>query len=170
MLMIFLPLMISFSLFFTQMKHPLAMGLILLTQTSLIAISAGLLSHSFWISYIMFLIFLGALLVLFIYVASLAANEQFNFNIKLALMFITLSLVLSSIFMFLDPIFSAQALKFEKSSHSLTFMENSLSSITSSLYEIPSAQFTLFIISYLLLALIVIVKIMNMKSKPLRTS
>lgn len=163
-----IPFIIGISFFFIQATHPLSIGLLLLIQTVLIAISGGLLSHSFWISYIIFLIFLGAILVLFIYVASLAANEQFNFNIRQTSITVFLTLLLLITIFFLDPILRAETVKSETSSHWLSYLQNPLPSTTSSLYEIPSSQFTLFIISYLLLALIIIVKIINVKSKPLR--
>jgi len=67
---------------FSTIKHPLAMGLILLIQTIFICLLRGLLIKSFWFSYILFLIFIGGILVLFIYVTSLASNEIFSFSIK----------------------------------------------------------------------------------------
>nr|QNV11699.1 NADH dehydrogenase subunit 6 [Rhamphomyia barbata] len=79
-----LSLMIMISSFiFMQMNHPLAMGLMLLMQTFLICLITGLMTKSFWFSYILFLIFLGGMLVLFIYVTSLASNEMFSMSMNL---------------------------------------------------------------------------------------
>ena len=50
------------------------MGLTLLIQTILVSIISGLITKTFWFSYILFLVFLGGILVLFIYVTSLASN------------------------------------------------------------------------------------------------
>jgi len=52
----------------------------LILQTLLVALISGLIIDRFWFSYILVLIFLGGILILFIYVAALASNEQINMN------------------------------------------------------------------------------------------
>merc|ERR1712198_806681 len=96
------PLITALSLFFTRLSHPLAIGLALLSQTILICLITGLSSSSFWFSYILFLIFLGGILVLFIYVTSLASNEMFTPSITIAFVF-TRVLLLSRGLLFIDP-------------------------------------------------------------------
>jgi NADH-ubiquinone oxidoreductase chain 6 len=58
------------------------MGLVLLIQTLIVALLTGVLASSFWFSYILFLVFLGGMLVLFIYVTRLASNEMFSISAK----------------------------------------------------------------------------------------
>nr|YP_010470985.1 NADH dehydrogenase subunit 6 [Allogalathea elegans]UVF62814.1 NADH dehydrogenase subunit 6 [Allogalathea elegans] len=168
-LLFILPIIIMVSLLFLTMTHPLSTGLTLLGQTILIAAASGLTSNSFWFSYILFLIFLGAMLVLFIYVASIASNEQFSFNFKAFVLFMLVS-SLSLIMIFFDQILMSNKISSFASSlpSSYIFWTNSLQ--ISPIYNMPSFQFTIFIILYLLLTLIVIVKIMNMYSSPLRLS
>lgn len=162
------PLIIIFSLIFTRITHPLSTGLVLLVQTILISVRTGLFKCTYWFSYILFLIFLGGILVLFIYVTSLAANEQFKFKrefIFMALVFMFVSL-LSVVF---DPIYLTN--KFDTSISSLlgTPVEIRIASLrVRMIYNKPRAFFTLFVISYLLLALFVIVKIIRSSSNPLR--
>nr|YP_009251040.1 NADH dehydrogenase subunit 6 [Macrophthalmus japonicus]AMY96243.1 NADH dehydrogenase subunit 6 [Macrophthalmus japonicus] len=165
MLMLTLPLLFACSILFTNLSHPLAMGLILLIQTILISITLGLSSYSFWFSYILFLIFLGGMLVLFIYVSSLAPNEIF-FSTDLFIIFFLLMSSLTLIFILYDPILS----NFNHSSLPLSSFNyfNSTPLTINWIYNSPSMVFTIFIVSYLLLVLIIIVKIINLFKGPLR--
>nr|CAG30062.3 NADH dehydrogenase subunit 6 [Mesobuthus gibbosus] len=70
------------NLLFFFSNHPLVMGLILMGSTVLVAFSFFLLFKMSWFSYLLLLAFLGGLLVLFIYVASLASNEALKFEGK----------------------------------------------------------------------------------------
>nr|UAM92186.1 NADH dehydrogenase subunit 6 [Geosesarma faustum] len=164
--MLTIPLLFTFSILFTQLSHPLAMGLTLLIQTILISITMGLSIYSFWFSYILFLIFLGGMLVLFIYVASLASNESFFFSNSLLFLFLIMFFI-SFIFLFMDPFLLLNSSSLQISSFKLLM---STSFIINWIYNISSMIFTIFIISYLLLMLIVVVKIINLFKGPLRLS
>nr|YP_010254535.1 NADH dehydrogenase subunit 6 [Lysmata debelius]QUA00610.1 NADH dehydrogenase subunit 6 [Lysmata debelius] len=160
----------ALSISFTKMSSPLAMGLVLLSQTVLICAITGISSKSMWFSYILFLIFLGAMLVLFIYVASLASNEQFFFSPKMLTSFpllIFLALLLSLI---LDPMSSSQPVNIEQSSTLLTETLNSTYLTVSMIYSSTSMNLTIFVVLYLLLTLIVVVKITGFFYGPLRLS
>lgn len=63
-------------------KHPLSFGLILLLQTIYTCLISGLINLNFWYSYILFLVLIGGILILFIYITRIASNEKFKFNIK----------------------------------------------------------------------------------------
>nr|YP_010691326.1 NADH dehydrogenase subunit 6 [Drosophila prosaltans]WBU93976.1 NADH dehydrogenase subunit 6 [Drosophila prosaltans]WBU94041.1 NADH dehydrogenase subunit 6 [Drosophila prosaltans] len=158
------------SIIFINMIHPLSMGLTLLIQTILICLITGLMTKSFWYSYILFLIFLGGMLVLFIYVTSLASNEMFNLSIKLTLylLFLTILLLLISFFidnMSLTFFFNNNEIEsiFNMNSY---FLENSLS--LNKLYNFPTNFITILLMNYLLITLIVIVKITKLFKGPLR--
>nr|YP_006665730.1 NADH dehydrogenase subunit 6 [Challia fletcheri]AEP83058.1 NADH dehydrogenase subunit 6 [Challia fletcheri] len=73
-------MVIMLGVFFVVGNHPLWMGLILLVQTFLVSLFSGFLLSFFWFSYILFLLFLGGMLVLFMYVCGLASNEMFMFD------------------------------------------------------------------------------------------
>nr|APX40405.1 NADH dehydrogenase subunit 6 [Batophila aerata] len=75
------------------MKHPLTCGLILMIQTILTALIIGKINLNFWYSYIIFLIMIGGMLILFIYMTSIASNEKFN-NKNFPNWLIPLSLIL----------------------------------------------------------------------------
>nr|YP_009116453.1 NADH dehydrogenase subunit 6 [Cherax holthuisi]AJD80481.1 NADH dehydrogenase subunit 6 [Cherax holthuisi] len=164
-----LPITLSMAILFSTLTHPLSMGLTLLTQTILICMLSGLFSASFWFSYILFLIFLGGMLILFIYVSSLASNEAFKIHLKSALL-LSLSLFLGPALISLDPLslpskfFNSSLFLILKNKANLTTLS------TSSIYSLPSFPLTILVILYLLLTLIVIVSIINITSSPLRPS
>nr|URT60526.1 NADH dehydrogenase subunit 6 [Nepsalus caelestis] len=158
---------IIMSLNFTQIKHPLAMGLTLLVQTIIISLTCGLYTYSYWFAYILFLIMLGGMLVLFIYVTSLASNELFSFSILNFMLSISLLSITLVIILFMDKtILLLNNIEMMKFNMNNLFMENELS--LNKLYNNPTMNITLMMMNYLLLTLIVIVKIVNINYGPLR--
>lgn len=165
----FYPLIIVTSIIFTQLLHPLAIGLTLLFQTILICSTTGLSNISFWFSYILFLIFLGGILVLFIYVTSLASNEMFKPSIVLIVL-ISIVLVIRIFVIVMDPIILPQI---KSSRIPINMNSNPYSmdvSLISTIYSPTTIKLTIFIVFYLLLTLIVVVKITDTFFGPLRLS
>nr|UOU84951.1 NADH dehydrogenase subunit 6 [Hydrophoria linogrisea] len=166
---ILMSLLFIFNFIFMNMKHPLAMGLTLLIQTTLVCLTSGLMAKSFWFSYILFLVFLGGMLVLFIYVTSLASNEMFSFSIKLVFISLMLFFLLMMMLFFLDKNYLLQYFNTEINSiNNLNsyLMENSLS--LNKLYNYPTNLMTILLMNYLLITLIAVVKITNLFKGPLR--
>jgi len=168
-LIIFYPLIISTSLLFTQLFHPLAIGLALLFQTVLICCTTGLSNLSFWFSYILFLIFLGGILVLFIYVTSLASNEIFSPSLVTLFSISTISAT-GFLFLFLDPIFFSQNILLKISTFVKDFCYSSDVELVATIYNSTNINITIFIVFYLLLTLIVVVKVTGNFFGPLRLS
>nr|YP_009694124.1 NADH dehydrogenase subunit 6 [Sphaeronemoura acutispina]QEI04392.1 NADH dehydrogenase subunit 6 [Sphaeronemoura acutispina] len=170
--LIFIFYSICSSIVFTQMTHPLAMGLILLAQTVFISILTGMMTHSFWFSYVLFLVFLGGLLVLFIYVTSLASNEMFSMSMKTLIPLIISSSSFILILMILDSSITATSIKNSENLNILnisTYQEESMTSLIK-LYNGPTSLITLTLVLYLFLALIAVVKITKINQGPLRQS
>nr|YP_009442881.1 NADH dehydrogenase subunit 6 [Typhlatya miravetensis]SCN12529.1 NADH dehydrogenase subunit 6 [Typhlatya miravetensis] len=157
----------SLSIMFTKITHPLAMGVILLIQTSLIAMMMTFTLKTTWFSYILFLIFLGAMLVLFIYVASLAPNEPLSLSFFMITLMIT-GIIFSTLTMTLDPFLVSHPIPNGSSilnfPNNLNFTNLSLNTM----YNTNSMKMTLFLILYLLLTLVVVVKITATHFGPLR--
>nr|WGO58078.1 NADH dehydrogenase subunit 6 [Rhabdoblatta omei] len=150
------------SIIFTQMNHPLAMGLILLIQTTLISIITGMSTQSFWFSYVLFLIFLGGMLVLFIYVTSLASNEMFSMSTKL----IILSVIMLPMLFLMYNTHSSSIMSQETMNFMIINNYTSLPLIK--LYNNPTSIITIMLATYLFLTLIAVVKIINIFKGPLR--
>nr|YP_010693201.1 NADH dehydrogenase subunit 6 [Zeugodacus triangularis]WCB98486.1 NADH dehydrogenase subunit 6 [Zeugodacus triangularis] len=159
------------SFIFIQMNHPLAMGLMLLIQTLQICLLTGLMAKTFWFSYILFLIFLGGMLVLFIYVTSLASNEMFSLSMKLTTMCILVMTIMMMTSMVLDKSSTAsfiQNLEMKPLCQTnIMISENSLS--LNKLYNFPTNLITILLMNYLLITLIAVVKITKLFYGPLRS-
>nr|YP_009560647.1 NADH dehydrogenase subunit 6 [Liriomyza chinensis]AWX34635.1 NADH dehydrogenase subunit 6 [Liriomyza chinensis] len=168
-LIMFTMLIIS-SFIFLQMNHPLAMGLMLLIQTVLMSLLTGLLAKTFWFSYILFLIFLGGMLVLFIYTTSLASNEMFSFSTKLMLNSMTWFLILSLMILLIDKTYLYSFFENLEMSQmnemKLLTQENTIN--MHKLYNYPTNTTTILIMNYLLITMIATVKITKIYFGPLR--
>nr|QHD47936.1 NADH dehydrogenase subunit 6 [Kamimuria klapaleki] len=166
LLLMTLSLMLAF--IFTQMSHPLAMGLMLLLQTLSVALITGFMTQSFWFSYILFLVFLGGLLVLFIYVTSLASNEMFSLSLSTLISTAIPLLVIPGLLIMTDPftLLNNTNPDFQISFSDPHQLEISLS--LTKLYNYPTNLITSMLILYLFLTLIAVVKITKVFHGPLR--
>nr|WIL79820.1 NADH dehydrogenase subunit 6 [Callimerus nigroapicalis] len=153
----------SFSILFVS--HPMSLGFILLMQTMITSFIINFLNFNFWFSYILFLVMIGGMLILFIYMTSIASNEKFLFSNKLVLLFIICSMTLFTIF-FMDSYFSYNILNnFE------TYKFNSNLNFSLSMnkfFNFPNYMIFYISIIYLLITLIAVVKISNLNMGPLR--
>jgi len=66
------------------LKHPIAITGIILTQVILSSVIIFINLPTPWAAIILFLIYAGGLIVLFIYITRLAANEKFNSSHKIS--------------------------------------------------------------------------------------
>nr|YP_009349932.1 NADH dehydrogenase subunit 6 [Phryganogryllacris xiai]AQM40106.1 NADH dehydrogenase subunit 6 [Phryganogryllacris xiai] len=157
------------TILFTQCKHPLSMTLIIIIQTLLTCSFLGMISQSFWFSYILFLIFLGGMLILFIYITSLASNEMFSIPLTLIKTFLMIMIIFTPLW-WLDP----SPFNMITNNLDMTLINQSTNYWTDSslslikLYNNPNNLNTLMLMMYLFLTLIAIVKITNIFSGPLR--
>nr|URH16907.1 NADH dehydrogenase subunit 6 [Nasutitermes gracilirostris] len=148
------------SLMFTQMKHPMAMGLMLLMQTIMVCLISGTMYSSFWFSYILFMIMIGGMLVLFMYMTSLASNEMFSPSNKMLMA----SSAILPILMYMMPTLTNSK---ETCTHN-TMMENEIATTTTVMYNQMMGTMTTMLVIYMLLTLIVVVNIINVSKGPLR--
>nr|APX40184.1 NADH dehydrogenase subunit 6 [Cryptocephalus quadripunctatus] len=148
------------------MNHPLTLGFILLLQTIMIALLTGLLSLNFWSSYIIFLIMIGGLLILFIYMTSVASNEKFKFSTKLFLLMTFFMLNTTVIFFFLDKFLMSQKLNMIET---FPMYENIKPQFfLNKFINFPHNLIYLMMVIYLLITLIAIVKITSKTKGTLR--
>nr|AYW52127.1 NADH dehydrogenase subunit 6 [Harpalinae sp. 3 ACP-2013] len=156
---------------FLFLNHPLSMGLILLIQTILISLVSGMFSYSYWFSYILFLVMIGGMLVLFIYMTSLASNEMFNFSTKISI-FIMMMMILMTMtylvidYMMINPLFKNSNMM-ETMNNMLNLKNENILSLNM-IYNKPNNMITLMLVNYLFLTLIAVVKITDINYGPLR--
>nr|YP_009924718.1 NADH dehydrogenase subunit 6 [Araschnia levana]QNH68855.1 NADH dehydrogenase subunit 6 [Araschnia levana] len=173
MKMILSLLMIFFSIFMFFMNHPLPLGLMILIQTLLLCLLSGMMINTYWFSYILFLIFLGGLMVLFIYVSSIASNENFKmslFNKSLMLstfMIIIISFLFKNNLFWMNFSFNKEMINFF---NLFLFFNSEFNLSLSKLYDKQTYLLTMMMIIYLFITLIAVVKITNIFFGPLRSS
>nr|YP_010943489.1 NADH dehydrogenase subunit 6 [Tonna galea]WLS55622.1 NADH dehydrogenase subunit 6 [Tonna galea]WNO19561.1 NADH dehydrogenase subunit 6 [Tonna galea] len=143
------------------MAQPLSLGLVIMFSTLMMcSISAMLISS--WYGYILFLIYVGGLLVMFAYVAALSPNVLFGSGSPLILFFF-MSLILSMM-MFAYPLIDFSSINYMSFYSSFKFMK---------MYgtEMVSPQMISILIGLaliLLINLIVVVKICYYQHASLR--
>lgn len=142
-------------IWFPQLFHPVAILIMLIYSTLILIIIIILIIKTSWLRYILFLIILGGLLVLFIYIISLTPNNKI---IKISFLSFGLSLFL----LFTYP---PQQMKDYK-----TFSQVEEVLYISKRY-FPFLIYIIILISlFLLLALLIIVYISQFNKTPLRVS
>nr|UJG45225.1 NADH dehydrogenase subunit 6 [Odontocerum albicorne] len=157
------------------METPLMINLTLIAQILLVSMIVGILNKNFWFSYILFLIFIGGLMILFLYVTSLI-NNKLKFNqIKNLILKLTL-MILISIMIFMN--FEMITLNFFENMDLTSFNLwnkivlnnfNDLNIILSKIYNKSSLMMSFILMNYLLLTMIICIKIINFHKGPLRT-
>nr|YP_010321790.1 NADH dehydrogenase subunit 6 [Stenochironomus gibbus]UKO32978.1 NADH dehydrogenase subunit 6 [Stenochironomus gibbus] len=172
--MFFFFLLIS-SFTFIFLNHPLAMNTNLMIQALLTSFFAGLLIKTFWFSYSLFLIFLGGILILFLYMTMVASNEKFflisNFKSKHLIIIFFCIWIISLYFLLNNDMFlwnetsNFETMKFMEN---LIFIWNSNSSMLYKIYNFPMNLLSIILIMYLFVTMIAIVKISKSQSGPYR--
>nr|AYN50409.1 NADH dehydrogenase subunit 6 [Lepyrus sp. G312] len=153
-----------FSVIFMFLNHPLSLGCILLIQTILTCLCSGFLYFNFWFSYILFLVMIGGMLVMFMYMTSIASNEKFKLPKKMmffSCMMMMISLII--LILFKDNMYSnMMMLNTISMNQSINMYNYSLTKF----FNYPNMMMMITLMMYLLSTLIAIVKIMG-KSKTL---
>nr|AVE15543.1 NADH dehydrogenase subunit 6 [Mantidae JZ-2017] len=152
------------SIIFIFLNHPLSMGLILFIQTILMCLISGMMSMSFWFSYVLLLIYLGGMLILFMYVINLASNEMFLYSNKVLLILLLMPLFFLSIYK-MNLNFK---MNLQESMEINLMMKTYPNNFLLKLYNSPINMITLMLACYLFLTLIAVVKIINIFKGPLR--
>nr|YP_009471358.1 NADH dehydrogenase subunit 6 [Sibylla pretiosa]AVE15493.1 NADH dehydrogenase subunit 6 [Sibylla pretiosa] len=164
MLYLLLSITLILSTIFLFLNHPLSMSLILFLQAIFMCLISGFMSLSFWFSYILLLIYLGGMLVLFMYVTSLASNEMFFYSNKIFSMIILLPIIFIVFYYFM---FNYSMNLYENMENS-SMLNSLLNNFLLKMFNQPINMIMILIASYLFLTLIAVVKIINIYKGPLR--
>nr|AXS66148.1 NADH dehydrogenase subunit 6 [Tenebrionoidea sp. 23 KM-2017] len=157
---------IMLSLMLIFLKHPISMGSTLLIQTTIVSLILGNLNLNFWFSYILFIVMVGGMLVLFIYMTSIASNEQFSKKLmKLVPLMIGMLIMSPFILNKLNYTFNLNMKneEFLVLNNHLEFQQ-----ILNKFIMYPSMLIFMFMVIYLLITMIAIVKITKLSYGPLR--
>nr|QWY26003.1 NADH dehydrogenase subunit 6 [Morphostenophanes yunnanus] len=144
-----------------MMKHPISMGMILLLQTTSVALMMANFAPDLWFSYILFLIMIGGMLVLFMYMTSVASNEKFKMSNKTTLM-LTLPLIAYAVISY----YPKMTVKTEETLNLPLSLNTQMS--MNKFINMPMSLSLILLMMYLLLALVVSVKITDFKQGSIR--
>lgn len=139
------------------MTHPLAIVLALICFSLVVSLITGFFINSFWFRYILFLVIVGGILVVFIYITRVASNEKFLFKYNFIYSIIFFFIIIFPLYFFLKNYFKRRDLN-------LISYEN----IINKFIIFPYCSIIALIIVYLLVTLIVVVKITQLNIGPLR--
>nr|AZL93100.1 NADH dehydrogenase subunit 6 [Arge similis] len=167
-------MMMILNMTFCFFKHPMMLGMNLLIQTIMLIMLLGSMNKTFWFSYIMFLIMIGALIVLFIYMTSITSNKKFKFNNMNILMIILLMIIMMMLYFKIDQMIMFMKIIMEESinlNNEINNNNNNQESLMmSSMYNQLEKLITFILINYLLYVLFIIVKIIDIKKGMMRKS
>nr|YP_010166683.1 NADH dehydrogenase subunit 6 [Mystonectes coelamboides]QRV62774.1 NADH dehydrogenase subunit 6 [Mystonectes coelamboides] len=170
MMMICMIMNLSMTFIFMFLNHPMSMGLILMIQTICIALITGFFSHSLWFSYMLFLIMVGGMLILLMYMTSLASNEKFKLSKKLFMFMLIFSSMMMILFLMNNNMFYMliKNTNIMEMINNINLLKNDNINSLTMMYNYPNFMITILMINYLFLTLIAVVKITQSNQGPLR--
>nr|YP_010586599.1 NADH dehydrogenase subunit 6 [Stenopsyche navasi]UZZ44413.1 NADH dehydrogenase subunit 6 [Stenopsyche navasi] len=166
MKLILVNLMLVMNMIFSFLKHPMSMGLLILMQLLVSCLLMNLKIYFSWFSYIMFLILIGGLLILFMYMCTISTNKMLALSIKL--------IISASFFFFFFSIISylyySTTINYNNNNMSFSHMTmlTHKDIMLTKMFNAPSNYITIILMIYLFIILIIINKMMIMKMGPLR--
>nr|YP_011010378.1 NADH dehydrogenase subunit 6 [Metrocoris triangulatus]WPW46993.1 NADH dehydrogenase subunit 6 [Metrocoris triangulatus] len=140
-------------------RHPLSMGFNLILMTAMLSMMMNLFMKYSWYSYILILVMLGGMLVLFMYMASVASNEIMKFSLKMMLTTIMVTIIVT-IFMKNEMIMNMQTI--------IPTIENQQSMSMMKLFNSKTMIITILLAMYLLMTMIYVIFINNVFEGPMR--
>uniref|UniRef100_C5HIN4 NADH-ubiquinone oxidoreductase chain 6 n=1 Tax=Aquarius paludum TaxID=95691 RepID=C5HIN4_AQUPA len=156
---ILLAIMLTTSTLMMMMKHPLSMGFNLIIQTIIISLTMNMMMKYSWYSYILVLVMLGGMLVLFMYMASIASNEIMKFNFKMTIMMI-ISTTLFYLILENEMFMNQQEM--------IMLIENKQNMSMMKLFNSKTSIMTIMLALYLLITMIYVIFITNTFEGPMR--
>lgn len=148
--------------------HPISFIIILILVTFLISLKINFIIKS-WFPIILFLIIIGGLIVIFIYITRLTNNELFFFNFKLILINIIkispLIILIIIIYIYINEQIYTNIDLFNRSNLKFSYWDQNNINI---IYKIFYNKSTIFIMLYLYYSIICIINICSNFKLPLR--
>jgi hypothetical protein len=131
--------------------HPISLGLVLIFYSLLIGV-ARIMIRAPWFFYLLVLVFLGGVIILIIYIRTLAANEKFRAPTSFRV-FILIFIIIGASFTIISYNYR------NKTSFNINIVIN--------LYEYSNGSLSIFLITYLLITMICVVKLVKFEKGPL---
>nr|YP_010554773.1 NADH dehydrogenase subunit 6 [Potamyia chinensis]UYO79419.1 NADH dehydrogenase subunit 6 [Potamyia chinensis] len=160
MIFFYITLLINFFLLF--IKTPLSLALMIISQTLMFSLIMNFNLNLYWISYILYLIMLGGMLILFLYMCSISSNEIVKLNVKILLS--SLPIILMYFFFWM----SNKSYQLMNSPNFLMNNENLIS--IHKIYNNFTLLISFLLMFYLLITLFMVTSLSYYNFGPLRAS
>nr|QLY90120.1 NADH dehydrogenase subunit 6 [Athripsodes aterrimus] len=155
---------LSMNLLLLFISSPLMIMMILIIQTIMLSLMIGIINKNFWFSYILFLIIIGGLMVLFLYMISLISNNLYKFNL-IKMNMIILSILILNIWLYIKNFNIMTDIK----PMLMQMIETPYYASLMKMYNTYTLMIMILIMNYLFFALIITTKIINLPYGPLRS-
>nr|AFI13756.1 NADH dehydrogenase subunit 6 [Diuraphis noxia] len=144
----------------TMMKSPLSSNLIILIQTLSLTLMINLINKTSWISFMIFILYIGGLMIIFLYISSIAFNElNINKNFK--------NLIYKLIFIILVLIYFKMSLNLNNMNYENKFMfEDNFYMLN--MFILPNNLMMYMIMFILFFMLILIIWMLKINKGPIR--
>nr|YP_011014859.1 NADH dehydrogenase subunit 6 [Gergithus yunnanensis]WQB38540.1 NADH dehydrogenase subunit 6 [Gergithus yunnanensis] len=142
------------------LKHPLSLGSMLIMQTTLMSIKMSKMNNSSWFSYILFITIIGGMMIMFMYMASIASNEKFSTKMNKKMLILMAMIIIL-------PEFDMSTLE-KKNEMKMIFMEMEEIKSTSKFFNKNKMALTIAIMLILLLTMISVTNVANTFEGPLK--
>nr|UGK73357.1 NADH dehydrogenase subunit 6 [Mesargus serrata] len=93
MKMTMIKIMTMISMMSVTVKNPLSMGIMLLSQTMMLTLMMNKISNSSWFPMITFIMMIGGMMILFIYMSTVASNKKFKPMIKISMVMLIMMIM-----------------------------------------------------------------------------
>jgi len=134
-----------------RLTHPISLGIILIFYSLLIG-RTTILFRTPWFFYLLVLVFLGGVIILIIYIRTLAANEKF---------------IIPRPVNYLIPIVAILVRTFLLSNYNYIVKSSLNIRIVINLYEYSNRRLSIFLIIYLFITIVCVVKLVKFERGPL---
>nr|QDI93411.1 NADH dehydrogenase subunit 6 [Vesperocoris paddocki] len=157
-------IMLTTNMLFIFMNHPMSMGLTLIIQTVIVSIMSGMMMKTFWMSYILVITMLSGMLVLFVYMSSVASNEKFKNKTSLMGLFMIM-MVMSIMFLFLSK---KMIIKNNYLGMEMILIKNMEINQLNKMFSSKNLMITITLVLYLFMTMIVSTHLVNISEGPMR--
>nr|YP_010952928.1 NADH dehydrogenase subunit 6 [Empoascanara plamka]WMQ52371.1 NADH dehydrogenase subunit 6 [Empoascanara plamka] len=155
---ILLKLMMMLSSLMSFLKNPMSMGFLLMTQTMMMIMLMNMILTTSWFSMITFLMVIGGLLIIFMYMSSIASNEKFKMKINLSLVIIILVVITDELLM-----------ENQSEENMMILLPKDMNLSLTKIYNLKSMMMTIMMVMYLLITMICVSNIVKHHEGPLRS-
>nr|UVV36472.1 NADH dehydrogenase subunit 6 [Tettigometridae sp.] len=150
------------------LKHPMSLGTMLMMQMMLLMLFTTKMTSNSWYMYILFITIISGLMVMFMYMSSIASNEKFNMKKKTMKIYFVLTMIMILLPMLMMMKYDMNVIFCNLSEEKMFFMEYEQILSTSKFFNLYKMNLTIMLLFILILTMITISVISNNFEGPLK--